>query len=764
MKKITFLAGLLFVLFSGNANAQTEVLSNNEFGRIFDLTYSLKEQNTVYAITITSHIVVSKDNGNTWQVFYALPESGGGISISKLNISKDGTFLSFTTIQNGVGTLHILDIATRTISKTYSLPNQDEVPYFSAYNFFGSDQNTLIASSQFPFGFGTANRVYTTTDGGESWKEVYYSPDNNNIITSYVAFGPADKNKIYIANGNGSEGVYGGIKISTDGGDNFTDKLAGSVLSTLEFNPNNPNDIYAGTGISFGQAPEKLYHSSDSGVTWEDKNITFGTNGILNDIVDIQFDPNDTNHVIVLEEDEIISTKDGGNTWQSVEYPYDNTDSYYYGIKASFNPFKAGELFITANYKPLFSSDNGTTLTQVQTPFYSSTGGIGFYENATAKHLYYNVQNGLVHRNLSDNSETAHNIRPLNIVSQNAGPVYIPDSKKEGRIYTFNGSLSGSSLSVSDDFGANYSQILSTFTSQLTGIVTDPQVTNQVWTTFANWGQGELNKINFNDMNNIIVTNIPLPSQNTVYKILHPNNISDEFFILIGSEVYKTTDGGNAWTPVTIGDDVTFDTAIFDIVQNPKNLNQLALGTSSGVFVSNDKGLTWNLVSQFVANKVAYSDVNSGVLVAATYTSQNDIFNIHYSVDNGTNWKTMPRADLLETESGSVAIDFSDKKAYIYIASTDLGLLGYNLNLEILANGEVSTEKASVLVYPNPTVDVVHIDSKNLKSATLYDMNGKKLLESNKTEISVSHLPKGVYVLRIVTSDNSIVSKKIIKK
>jgi len=764
MKKITFLAGLLFVLFSGTANAQTEVLSNNEFGRIFDLTYSLKEQNTVYAITITSHIVVSKDNGNTWKVFYALPESGGGISISKLNISKDGTFLSFTTIQNGVGTLHILDIATRTISKTYSLPNQDEVPYFSAYNFFGSDQNTLIASSQFPFGFGTANRVYTTTDGGESWKEVYYSPDNNNIITSYVAFGPADKNKIYIANGNGSEGVYGGIKTSTDGGDNFTDKLAGSVLSTLEFNPNNPNDIYAGTGISFGQAPEKLYYSSDSGVTWEEKNITFGTNGILNDIVDIQFDPNDTNHVIVLEEDEIISTKDGGNTWQSVEYPYDNTDSYYYGIKASFNPFKAGELFITANYKPLFSSDNGTTFTQIQTPFYSSTGGIGFYENATAKHLYYNVQNGLVHRNLSDNSETAHNIRPLNIVSQNAGPVYIPDSKKEGRIYTFNGSLSGSSLSVSDDFGANYSQILSTFTSQLTGIVTDPQVTNQVWTTFANWGQGELNKINFNDMNNIIVTNISLPSQNTVYKILHPNNISDEFFILIGSEVYKTTDGGNAWTPVTIGDDVTFDTAIFDIVQNPKNLNQLALGTSSGVFVSNDKGLTWNLVSQFVANKVAYSDVNSGVLMATTYTSQNDIFNIHYSVDNGTNWKTIARTDLLETESGSVAIDFSDKKAYIYIASTDLGLLGYNLNLEILANGEVSAEKASVLVYPNPTVDVVHIDSKNLKSTILYDMNGKKLLESNNTEISVSHLPKGVYVLRIVTSDNSIVSKKIIKK
>lgn len=764
MRKITFLAGLLLALFTGNANAQTEVLSKNEFGRIFDLTYSVQEQNTIYAITITSHIVVSKDNGNTWNVFYSLPSAGGGISISKLNISKDGSFLSFTTLQGGIGELHILDIATKTISKTYTLPNLDEIPFVNAYNFFGSDKNNLIVSSQFPFGWGTANRVYTTNDGGTSWKEVYYSPDHNNIITSFVAFSPVNQNKLYIANGNGSEGVYGGLRISTDGGDNFTEKLAGSVLSTLEFNPNNPEEIYAGTGISFGAAPEKLHHSTDGGETWEDENITFGTNGILNDIVDIQFDPFDNNHVIVLEEDEIISTKDGGNTWQNVEYPYDNLDSYYYGIKASFNPFKAGELVITSNYKPLFSADNATTLTQIQTPFYSSTGGVNLFENSTSRHLFYSVQGGFVHRNLLNNTETAHNIVPLNIVSNNNATAYIPDSKKEGRMYSFSGGFMGSTLSLSDDFGATFSPIFNTFSAGLSSVVPDPQVTNQIMTTFNNWGQGELNKINFNDQNNIGVTNIALPTTNPVFKLLHPNNISNEFFILIGSEVYKTIDGGENWTAVTIGDDITFDTAIYDITQDPNNTNRLALGTSSGVFVSNDQGLTWNLVSQFVANKVFYSDINPGVLVSTTYTSQFDIFNIHYSVDNGTNWTTVPRTDLLETESNSITVDFSDKKAYIYIASTDLGLLGYNLNLDVLANNEVSTGKAKVLVYPNPAVDIVHIDSKNMKSVALYDMNGKKLLESNTNEVNVSKLPKGVYVLKIVTADNSIVSSKIIKK
>jgi len=763
MKKITFFAGLLLAFFTNKIDAQIQVLGKNEFGRIFEVTYSTAEQNTVYATTITNHILVSKDNGISWEVFFSVPTEIG--NITKMNISKNGSFLTFSTLKGGIGEVHIFDIATKTITKTFSMPNYTEGAYVSAYNFFGDDKDNLIVSSQFAYGVGTANRVYTTNDGGQNWKEIYYSvDDNHNIITSYVAFNPADKNKVYIANGNGSEGIYGGLMISNDGGDSFTTKLEGSVLSTLEFNPNNPNEIYAGTGISFGASPEKLHHSTDGGTTWEDKNITWGSNGILNNIIDIRYNPLDNNNIIVLEEDEIVSTKDGGVTWQNVEYPYDSLDSYYYGIKASFNPFKAGELFITGNYKPLFSTDNGTTLTQIQTPFFSSTGRVSLFENEASKHLFYSVQNGFVHRNLADNSENAFDIQALNIFSNNNGPAYIPDSKKEGRVYSFKGGFLGSTLAMSDNFGANFNPVFETFTSGLTNIIPDPQVTNQIYVTFNNWNQGELDKINFNNPNDIVVTNIPLPAQGAVYKILHPNNISDEFFILIGSEVYKTNNGGTDWTSVSLGSSSPSESEIFDIAQNPKNANQLALGTSTGVYVSNDKGLTWNLAGEFVANKVAYSDVNLGVLVATTYTSMYTQFNIYYSVDNGANWEGVDRKDLLYSETNSVTMDFSDKKAFIYIASADLGLLGYNLPLDVLATGEVSGDKAKVLVYPNPVVDVLHIDDKNLKSVVLYNMEGKKLLETKSNEMNVSKLPKGVYVLRIVTSDNNIVSKKIIKK
>lgn len=760
MKKFTFLAGVILSLCCSKLNAQLEIIGKDTFGRMFEITYSIKEPNTLYAITTTNHILVSHNNGVSWEVFYSLVSDKG--RVSKMNISKDGSFLSFSTFDGKHGELHILDLLSKTITKTFIMPNYEEEAYVASFNFFENDTNTLVISSQFPHAFGTANRVYTTLDGGVSWKEIYYSVDDNyNIITSEVAFSPTDKNKIYIVNGNGNEEQDGGLLISTDGGDSFTEKLTGSVLNTMTFNPNNPNEIYIGTGMSFGGSPEHLHHSTDGGDTWENENITWGTNGVSDYIIDIKFNPLDNKHIIVLEEDEIVSTKDGGVTWANVEYPYGNTDSYYAGTKTSFNPFKTGELFITGNYKPLFSTDNADKMTQIHTPFFNAAGRIDFSKTSTEKHLFYNVQYGGVHRNLTNNTENSYDIKPLSFVTANNSPVYFPDAKTEGRLFSFISSLVGSSLKLSDNFGTSFKTIYTTFTNGLTNVIADPQVANQVWLTYDNWEEGLLEKVNFNDQNNVISTNISLPSLGIVNKILHPNNISDEFFVLINEKIYKTINGGDTWTEIILDNPGVM---IFDIVQNQKNPDQLALGTSNGIFTSLDRGNTWNQVSNFETNHIAFSDINPGVIVATTYTSLYNKFAIHYSTDNATTWKNISQEELLFTESNGITVDFSDKNASIYIASFDLGILKYNLNLDVLSTVDVSTEKASILVYPNPAVDVVYIESKNMKNATIYDMAGKKLLESTTNKLNVSALPKGVYIIKIVTSDNKIFGKKFIKK
>lgn len=75
-------------------------------------------------------------------------------------------------------------------------------------------------------------------------------------------------------------------------------------------------------------------------------------------------------------------------------------------------------------------------------------------------------------------------------------------------------------------------------------------------------------------------------------------------------------------------------------------------------------------------------------------------------------------------------------------------------------------------VYPNPTSDILYIENEEALSTNsyfvLFDINGKRLLEykaidSYKNNISLEHLPTGVYILELQTG-NQKYQTKIIKK
>jgi len=377
--------------------------------------------------------------------------------------------------------------------------------------------------------------------------------------------------------------------------------------------------------------------------------------------------------------------------------------------------------------------------------------------------LFYSVQSGFVHRNISENTDEGYQIQDLNIFTTNDSPIYIADTKTDGRIYSFKGSFFGNSLNISNDYGATFNLLTSSFTRGLTNIEPDPQVSNQIWTAYDNNGLGQLDKVNFNDPENVEITTITLPEENTVYNILHPTSDTNNYFILLGGKLYKTTDGGSSWTLISI-EGVSNDIQLYDITQNKVNPQGLAIGSSEGVFISNDGGNTWSKSSDFMAHQIFYSDVNSGVLVAATRSTQYTLFQPYYSIDNGTTWSMIPRSELLETGSTSIAVDFSEGNAYLYIASSDTGILGYNVSFTPLASSEPALAKSDIQIYPNPASDIVHIKSDKVKSVNVFNMVGQKVAGSDSSEINISALPKGIYILRIVTTDHQSVSKKLIKK
>ena len=69
-------------------------------------------------------------------------------------------------------------------------------------------------------------------------------------------------------------------------------------------------------------------------------------------------------------------------------------------------------------------------------------------------------------------------------------------------------------------------------------------------------------------------------------------------------------------------------------------------------------------------------------------------------------------------------------------------------------------------MYPNPVRDVLNIESPAaILTISVQDMNGKQLISLSGTgnAIDVSHLPQGVYIVK-VTTETETITKKITKQ
>lgn len=80
-----------------------------------------------------------------------------------------------------------------------------------------------------------------------------------------------------------------------------------------------------------------------------------------------------------------------------------------------------------------------------------------------------------------------------------------------------------------------------------------------------------------------------------------------------------------------------------------------------------------------------------------------------------------------------------------------------------LGTEEIDTRKISV--YPNPAKDFININSTaKVNKVSVYNTDGKILLEDNSTKINLSKLQPGVYLMKIDFADGKAETQKVIKK
>ena len=70
-------------------------------------------------------------------------------------------------------------------------------------------------------------------------------------------------------------------------------------------------------------------------------------------------------------------------------------------------------------------------------------------------------------------------------------------------------------------------------------------------------------------------------------------------------------------------------------------------------------------------------------------------------------------------------------------------------------SGEVTslenTTANSIVIYPNPTQDILMIQGIEVQTLRVYDMQGRRLQTTEGTQVSVGNLAEGTYLLQIGT-------------
>ena len=67
---------------------------------------------------------------------------------------------------------------------------------------------------------------------------------------------------------------------------------------------------------------------------------------------------------------------------------------------------------------------------------------------------------------------------------------------------------------------------------------------------------------------------------------------------------------------------------------------------------------------------------------------------------------------------------------------------------------ETATENIainSIIIYPNPTQDILHINSSTPQTLRVFDLQGRLLLIENSMQVNVSSLNTGTYLLQVGT-------------
>jgi len=180
------------------------------------------------------------------------------------------------------------------------------------------------------------------------------------------------------------------------------------------------------------------------------------------------------------------------------------------------------------------------------------------------------------------------------------------------------------------------------------------------------------------------------------------------------------------------------------------------LGKKYNITRSADGGHTFDTCSSALYTRsFAYKN---GVLLAGTNYS-----GVNATLNKGNTWVTFN--DGLDSLCCNAYVAVTD--SFYYVTMNDS--ITYRRSIHDLTGMSSLTEELPLQLYPNPATDYLTIKSSNYRPFTYQIINMQGSLQkegritNSQTEINVADLPRGMYILKVVTEKQTVTKKVLLQ-
>jgi photosystem II stability/assembly factor-like uncharacterized protein len=300
-------------------------------GRIVDVAAEASQPNVVYAAAAVGGVFKSTDDGANWApIFEDFPSACIGdialapsdprivwVGTGEANIfrsSMAGTGI-YKSVDGGASFQYMGLADTQHIARILVHPKDPDIVY--------------VASPGHEYTFSPDRGVYKTTDGGKTWKKIFYKDEKTGVID--LAMDPSDPNVLYAGTAerlryrwnDPKEGPQSGIYKTVNGGKTWKPLTKGlpdfakgdCERIGLDICRTRPNTVYA----VINSKGAHIYRSDDKGETW--KPIE-GNDKIKGEFPgygwvfgQVRVDPADPDTIYILGLG-FQRSRDGGKTWE----------------------------------------------------------------------------------------------------------------------------------------------------------------------------------------------------------------------------------------------------------------------------------------------------------------------------------------------------------------------------------------------------------------------------------------------------------------